>query len=146
MFDTLFDVRDMSVLDLFSGTGGLGFEALSRGAESLVSIDSNRIYIQQQNEWIDKHPKPFKGYVGEVNRILARLTDSFDLILADPPYQEALDDELIKLIEEHANPGATFVYERDRRDEEPITSLIFKLAKEKVVAQTRIQIYKAIEI
>ena len=36
LFDTLRDVREMHVLDLYSGTGALGFEALSRGAVSLI--------------------------------------------------------------------------------------------------------------
>ena len=146
LFDTLRNLRDLEVLDLFSGTGGLGFEALSRGASSLVSIDIDREYIQLQKQWIMTHPKPFQAYAGDVAHVLQRLTDQFDLILADPPYQETMDQELIALIEAHAKPGARFVYERNRRDMEPITSARFILEKEKVVAQTRIQIYKASEL
>ncbi len=143
MFDTLHNVNGLKVLDLYSGTGALGFEALSRGAHSLVSIDSDSNYIQHQNNWIKKHIKPFTGYHGDVQNILSRITGSFDLILADPPYAEEISADVLSLIEQHAAVGAIFVYERNRSNSEPINSLIFELAKEKVVAQTRIQIYKA---
>ncbi len=143
LFDTLRDVRGLNVLDLYSGTGALGFEALSRGAHSLVSIDIDGKYISQQNMWIKTHEKQFKAYVGDVKKVLKRLNDKFDLILADPPYMEEISSEVLSLIEAHADPGAIFVYEKARRSETVLESKIFKIEKEKVVAETRIQIYKA---
>jgi len=143
LFDTLRDIRDYAVLDLFSGTGALGFEALSRGAASLVSIDIDRKYIDQQRMWIKTHEKPYKAYVGDVERVLRKLMNKFDLILADPPYSEVISSSLLGLIENHTNQGATFVYERARRSDSVIESAIFTLEKEKVVAETRMQIYKA---
>jgi hypothetical protein len=47
------------------------------------------------------------------------------------------------LIEAHGTENAYFVYESARRDETSLDSDVFKLLKEKVVAETRIQIYKA---
>lgn len=143
LFDTLRDVRDMTVLDLYSGTGALGFEALSRGAQSLISIDNDKKYIEQQNIWIEKHQKPFKAYVGDVETVLKRLRDKYDLILADPPYEAGLSDTILGLIEERISAGGLFVYERARKNDSTIGSTIFKLEKEKIVAETRIQIYKA---
>ncbi len=143
LFDTLRDVREMTVLDLYSGTGALGFEALSRGARSMVSIDSDRNYIRQQKIWIAKHQKPFSAYIGDVKIILRKLKATFDLILADPPYAEDLSPEVLTLIEQHSASGTIFVYERNKRSESPLGSQLFELVKEKVVAETRIQIYKA---
>ncbi len=145
MFDTLSDVRELNVLDLFSGTGALGFEALSRGAKSLVSIDRERHYIVQQNAWISTHPASFRSYCGDVLKVVSRLTDNYDLILADPPYNEPLDPPLLLWIERHLSAVGRFVYERSRRDETPLASQVLQLAKEKVVAETKIQIYKAAE-
>jgi len=144
LFDTLRYFQDLKVLDLYSGTGALGFEALSRGASSLVSIDHDRNNMIQQNEWIDRHEKPFKGYIGDVEKVLTKLTDSFDLIFADPPYAEEIPRNIVALIEKHARAGAKFVYEKSRRNESVLDSEIFQLEKEKVISETRIQIYKAI--
>jgi len=142
LFDTLRDVRDMSVLDLYSGTGALGFEALSRGATSLVSIDRESKYIAAQKTWIEGRDKSFQAYIGDVKAILKRIDRKFDLILADPPYAEALSEEMIALIESHVSDDSLFVYESARRGETIFDSEVFDLIKEKVVAETKIQIYK----
>lgn len=143
LFDTLRDVREMHVLDLYSGTGALGFEALSRGAVSLISIDQERKYINEQKIWMKHRDKIFKAYVGDVQRVLRKLNQKFDLILADPPYAEKLSSTIIHLIEVHAAENAYFVYESARREESILDSDVFKLLKEKVVAETKIRIYKA---
>lgn len=143
LFDTLRDVTEFSVLDLYSGTGALGFEALSRGANSLVSIDNNRNYIDSQKEWILSHAKPFKSYVGDVETVLLRLEDKYDLIFADPPYAEGLPIEVLSLIESHSTPDTILVFESARRSNTLLESDIFTLVKQKEVAETRIQIYKA---
>ncbi len=144
MFDTLRDVRDLMVLDLYSGTGALGFEALSRGAQSVVSIDMNPHYINEQKLWIKDREKTFRAYTGEVNKVLKRLDQNFDLIFADPPYAEGIPEDIVKLIEAHSARDARIVYECARRSETILNSEILKLEKEKVVAETRIQIYKAL--
>lgn len=143
LFDTLRDVRDMKVLDLYSGTGALGFEALSRGAASLTSIDRDSKYIQAQKLWIKTRDKQFKAYVGDVESVLKRLDQKFDLILADPPYAEPLSQNIGHLIEAHASENAYFVYESAKRDQNIFDSDVFKLTKEKVVAESKIRIYKA---
>lgn len=142
LFDTLRDVRNMHVLDLYSGTGALGFEALSRGASSLVSIDKNASYIKAQREWIQTHEKPFQGYVGFVTTVLGRIDRKFDLILADPPYIEVPSPELLESISDHATADALFVYESSKRQSQDLDRQEFQLLKEKVVAETKIQIYK----
>ncbi|MCF7807863.1 MAG: RsmD family RNA methyltransferase [Candidatus Marinimicrobia bacterium] len=143
LFDTLWDVKGLSVLDLYSGTGALGFESLSRGAAELISIDQDRSYIDKQKQWIHRFESPFKGLVGDVEQVLRRLEQTFDLIFADPPYAEGISDAVLRLIETRIAPGGRFVYERDKGSDEPLDSEIFSLMKEKIVAQTRIEIYKA---
>ena len=142
LFDTLRDVRDMQVLDLYSGTGALGFEALSRGASSLVSIDKNSSYIKAQKEWMAQHERPFQAYAGLVSTVLRNIDTQFDLILADPPYIDVLSLNLLDLIGIHANRDALFVYESSRRESHQLEHQEFQLFKEKIVAETKIQIYK----
>jgi 16S rRNA (guanine966-N2)-methyltransferase len=143
LFDTLRDVKDMRVLDLYSGTGALGFEAMSRGAASLISVDHDSKYINEQRLWMKERNKSFKAYVGDVQRVLTRLHQEFDLILADPPYAQPLSLKIIHLIEERAAENAYFVYESARRDDTDLELNLFELIKEKVVAETKIRIYKA---
>lgn len=143
LFDTLRDVRDMRVLDLYSGTGALGFEALSRGAISLVSIDRDPKYINAQKAWIKDRDKTYQAYIGDVLGVLRRLDQQFDLILADPPYAEKLSDDILMLIEARASQKAIFGYESSRKEDSCLNSDVFILEKEKLVAETRIQIYKA---
>ena len=143
LFDTLREVRNMDVLDLYSGTGALGFEALSRGAASLVSIDRDAKYIRAQKLWIQDRDKVYRAHIGEVMGVLKKIDGQFDLIFADPPYADGLSDEVLRLIEDHSRVGTLFVHESARRDASELDSKIFDLWKEKVVAETKIQIYKA---
>jgi 16S rRNA (guanine(966)-N(2))-methyltransferase RsmD len=79
------------VLDLFAGTGGLGIEALSRGADSAVFIDSSpqSIEIVRRNLESTRLAGRAAVYRNEARRalkVLARAGEPFDLIFLDPPY------------------------------------------------------------
>lgn len=145
LFDTLHNVRGLKVLDLYSGTGALGFEALSRGAASLISIDHDRHYVLAQKSWFEGREKPFKAILGDVEVVMKTLSGTFDLIFADPPYETGIPARVLSLIEEKISSGGRFVYERNKKSSGLIESKIFNLIKEKIIAQTRIEIYKAIE-
>ncbi|MEC8767762.1 MAG: 16S rRNA (guanine(966)-N(2))-methyltransferase RsmD, partial [Actinomycetota bacterium] len=81
-------VNDKSFLDLFSGTGSLGIEALSRGANSVVFVDNN----QEAIDCITLNVK--KLNYGSVSKILKtdalnflKKEEYFDIALIDPPYK-----------------------------------------------------------
>lgn len=84
------DFEEIRALDLFSGTGSISFELLSRGAEQVVSVELGR----QQQQFIQKVAQELKVPAahhqlvrGDVFRYLSGLpTKPFDLIFADPPY------------------------------------------------------------
>ncbi len=83
------NVSEAKVLDLYAGCGTLGFEALSRGASSVMFVDHDRRAI----EIIELNGKLFRGHDVEVARMdsfeyLSRSDENFDLIFADPPYGE----------------------------------------------------------
>jgi 16S rRNA (guanine(966)-N(2))-methyltransferase RsmD len=91
------------VLDLFAGSGALGIEALSRGAEHVVFIEKNRqalISLQQNllhtrfSDRAEIHPF---DCLQALER-LARHTTQFDLVLLDPPYQAGLHQKAIELV------------------------------------------------
>ena len=91
------------VLDLFAGTGNLGIEALSRGAETCVFADSSRESLRLIRENI-AHCKAEEGArveAGDYRKILGNQTEPFDIILLDPPYNKGLLDECFRLIAEN---------------------------------------------
>ena len=88
------------VLDLFSGTGSLGLEALSRGAESVQFVDSHAKSIHILNQNVDK--LDVRGSVSiskvDVLRFLKQAEDSFDLIFIDPPFTKKMGEEVMQTL------------------------------------------------
>ncbi len=78
--------------DLYAGTGAVGIEALSRGAASVLFVESARPSVQliQENLQSLKIDKGFEVFQGNVGKVLRRWQDqsaTFDYIFLDPPYR-----------------------------------------------------------
>jgi len=100
LFSILGDrVAGARVLDAFSGTGALGLEALSRGAREVVFVESDRPAARQLRGNIEALGAAARCKVHEAEALgwLAgpRTGGSFDLILADPPYEAAPERRLL---------------------------------------------------
>lgn len=82
------------VLDLFAGSGGLGIEALSRGAASAVFVESDRRATDSIAKNLTKTRLTGRVETVDVFRFLDRFAGeaTFDLILADPPYAKSRED------------------------------------------------------
>ena len=112
-----FDIENRRVLDLFAGSGQLGFEALSRGAESVTFVDSERdaMDIVKKNardlDFFDKAKYSVADYRNYIRKASGR--DKFDLVFIDPPYaMECCVDAAERLAEaELIIPGAIVVLE-----------------------------------
>lgn len=103
IFNILWSVDGLRVLDCFAGTGNLGLEALSRGAAHATFIDSGREAIQliQKNIAICKFEDqttllPYAAHVAIAK--LAKQGAQFDLIFVDPPYSKDLVNPSIQQI------------------------------------------------
>lgn len=114
-----------SVLDLYSGTGAMGIEALSRGGGrcDFVEADAKACEVIRENlartGLLDRArvlPLPVK-------RALARLTGPYTLVVADPPYEyDQAEGELAQVIERGLlAPEGTLVVEHSKRREWPVT-------------------------
>lgn len=98
-----FDLEGCRALDLFSGTGSIAFELLSRGAEHVVSVELGRQqqqFIAHVAEQLHVERNRFQLVRGDVFRYLASgaSTTPYDLIFADPPYALPDLDKLPDLI------------------------------------------------
>jgi 16S rRNA (guanine(966)-N(2))-methyltransferase RsmD len=85
------DVPNAEVLDLYAGSGALGIEALSRGAERAVFVERNRAALRTIRENLDRTTLADRAEVvgSEVSTFITGTRDRhrrFDLVLADPPY------------------------------------------------------------
>lgn len=88
-------ILEADLLDLFAGTGSIGIEALSRGANSVVFADANRQSIQLLKENLkilspDEKVRVCHSTAGQCIEMLAREAVNFDLIFLDPPFEEDL--------------------------------------------------------
>jgi 16S rRNA (guanine966-N2)-methyltransferase len=77
------------VLDLFAGAGGLGIEAMSRGASSAVFVESNRNALRAIECNLEIACVSGRLQGRDVFDFLKYVTGSFDIIFADPPYEAA---------------------------------------------------------
>ena len=96
------DLSEMCCLDLFSGTGALGLEALSRGAKRVTFVEKNKKYLQKIKkvyfEMSEKEDCEF--YCDEcLNWVKNNNSQTkYDLIFVDPPFNKNLIEDLINNI------------------------------------------------
>lgn len=114
---TYFD--NTRILDLFAGSGNLGFEAISRGAQKCIFVDQELQHLRH----IEKMAKKFniehqtQTILADVEEFLQKNTGSFDFIFADPPYDYFLMEEMIESLLENnwLNEDGWFILEHDKR-------------------------------
>lgn len=122
VFSSLGDrVPDARVLDLFAGSGGMGIEALSRGAASATFVESNDRCVRCVRENLRRAGVAGNVQTMDVFRFLDLYAgeETFDLIFADPPYSKQPGDAdhatALAASEKLAaalSPGGIFVLER----------------------------------
>ncbi|MFI3239248.1 MAG: 16S rRNA (guanine(966)-N(2))-methyltransferase RsmD [Bacteroidales bacterium] len=102
MFNILenwFDFEGMSMLDLFAGTGSIGFEFLSRGCDRVVAVEMSSTqynFIRKvKGELKDDNYTPIKG---DVFKFISAAKVGFDIIFVDPPYDLPRFAEIPELI------------------------------------------------
>lgn len=106
-----FDIEGRRILDLFSGSGQLGIEALSRGAASAVFVDSAKasIDVTKKNLEITGLTDRASIICSDYSTYLTRSNEIFDIVFLDPPYKAGiLADALIKVIPKLSDYGCVF--------------------------------------
>ncbi|QAA81042.1 methyltransferase domain-containing protein [Aequorivita sp. H23M31] len=78
---------EITVLELFAGTGNISFEFASRGVPKITSVDSNTGCIQYINKISEEFSFPITGIKSDAESYLERNSEKFDIIFADPPYE-----------------------------------------------------------
>jgi 16S rRNA (guanine966-N2)-methyltransferase len=114
-------VVDAAVLDLYAGTGSVGLEALSRGADSVVFVESGREALRALEVNIEAVGLGGTIVGGTVERFLASDTGTYDLAFVDPPYDAPLPsvEQVLAALGEHLNEGGVVVLHRRTGSVEP---------------------------
>ncbi|MBO4395816.1 MAG: 16S rRNA (guanine(966)-N(2))-methyltransferase RsmD [Eubacterium sp.] len=108
--ETLFNILQQDIpgcrfLDLFAGSGGIGIEALSRGASeaSFIERDKKALLCIRENLTKTKLKQLATVYPSDYTvalRQLNKIGEPFDIIFADPPYQSGYEAEMMRLLTE----------------------------------------------
>lgn len=134
------------VLDLFTGSGSLAFEALSRQAQYALLCEQNPTVAEQ----LQQHLSLFKCenadvYCGDSMKMLQNdCQQAFDLVFLDPPYRQSLIIPCIHLIERHQwiKPGGLLYLEAEKEAPAPNLGENWNLIKEKQAGQSRFQLWE----
>ncbi|MBS1536155.1 MAG: 16S rRNA (guanine(966)-N(2))-methyltransferase RsmD [Bacteroidetes bacterium] len=125
ILNTLIDFEGIRVLDLCAGTGALGLEALSRGAEYCCFVELSHITANLLHKTLVQftvEPSQYNVVTMDSRLFVSKFSRSagqpFDLIFTDPPYKNKLINPLFKLLKENQLlvDGGLFVAEHDIRE------------------------------
>jgi len=147
IFSMLGDLRGARVLDLFAGTGALGIEALSRGAERTVFVerDAAALAALRANlralDLSEDQAEVRRGEALAALRSARAGAETYDLVLIDPPYRRAgeMGGELSPALAPLLSEQARVVVECDRRA--PL-ELPWEIEKERRYGDTTITIHR----
>lgn len=131
-------------LDCFAGSGGLGFEAQSRGANTVTLVELNRAaakQLQQNKEMLSANNLTIENM--DIINYLNQCTEKFSVVFLDPPFRKGLLKETTQLLNDKALIPEALIYvemENDSNtDELPVN---WQLLKEKIAGQVAYRLYQ----
>ena len=141
-----FELPGASVLDLFGGTGQLGIEAISRGANSAVFVDAREDACRLIKENLRRARFEKEGRVIKSDYLdyLKRSREKFNIILLDPPYAEEFLENSLKMITEIdiLESGGIIVAERPMGKELPWDFTGFTRSRDYKYGKTLLTLYR----
>jgi len=137
-------VQDANCLDCFAGSGGLGFEAMSRGAESLTLVELNKAAAQQLKDnkallKIDNIQVVQQSALDflQVNQ------QNFSLVFIDPPFRKGLAQQAAELLSVKGLDDDALIYvEMEAETNSQVMPSHWQLLKEKVAGQVVYRLYQ----
>ncbi len=121
LFNSLGDIKGLTILDAFAGTGAAGFEGLSRGAASVLFIEIDR--PAQQSITASIQQLGLRNNAKLVKANCSGWSDNnptvlFDIILAAPPYTD-LQLSIVRKLTRHLNPNGIFIVDWPGKQDAP---------------------------
>lgn len=146
MFNILqFDIEGRKVLDLFAGTGQLGIEALSRGAEHATFVEqrNDAVRLIRENLEVCDFTGVSRVVTGEALGFLSSVREKYDLIFLDPPYDSELAEKAIAHIARHdlLAPHGIIMVETDKDKQLPALSAPYSIYREYRYGRIKLTVY-----
>ena len=143
-----FEIPGARVLDLFSGTGQLGLEALSRGAESAVFLDNSRRSLDAVRKNLLQTGLQEKAEVicADTVLYLRSCKKTFDIAYLDPPYQQGLLQKTLPLLPAVMSKSGVIVCEHPTEEQLPQEIGSFALKKNYKYGKIMISVYSSKEV
>jgi 16S rRNA (guanine(966)-N(2))-methyltransferase RsmD len=142
-FNLIGPVDGATVLDLYAGSGALGLEALSRGAASVVFVETDRSALRAIERNLDKLRLTGARVVPhDVTAVLTQETAAgrkYDLVLVDPPYEMTDYTTLARYLPHVLADDGVLVFETDARTE---PQLPLSVRKNRVYGGTRVTLFE----
>lgn len=133
-------------VDPFAGTGNLGLEALSRGAQRCYFGDNSRDSINLIKTNVKKCGAEKRSVIlaGDFTRTLASVKEEADIIFLDPPYQKGLYEKCLEMIDslDLLSEDGIIIAEHDLRDKLPESTENLIKVKERRYGKIMISIYR----
>jgi len=137
IFDILGNLLGKDILDLFSGAGTLGFEALSRGAESVTFVEKNPKTANLMKKYYNRFDThQINVIIKDAFKFLKNCDESYDVIFADPPYEKVDLLTLKELSLKCLNKNGKLVIEMQKKE-----AVNFTTAKIKTYGDTSVAFF-----
>ena len=134
------------VLDLYAGTGAMGIESLSRGAEEadFVEVNSSACAVIKDNLQTTKFLDKAHVFCTTVEKAMSFLNGPYDIIFLDPPYADTGAARAFEVLSNSGLVGGqtVVVLEHSNRASYPSTVGKLELIKDRRHGDTRVSIYK----
>jgi len=142
-------IAQANCLDCFAGSGGLGFEALSRGAEQVTLVELNRGAAKQllankqllQADNLTVINSDALAFIKEAG-IKAEQHQPYDLVFLDPPFRQQLVEQAAKLLNNCGLAEQAIIYVEMEAESTQELPANWQLLKEKVAGQVVYQLYQ----
>ena len=141
-----FMIENKDILDLYSGSGSLGIEALSRGANYVTFVDSSKECILILKKNVESMSNNLSIVNSSVNSFIKNSINKYKIIFYDPPFEldtGIVNDEILK-IENILDINGLLIIHRHKSSEEIKFSKNYELHREKNYGQSKILILRRI--
>lgn len=140
------EVHGSRCLDLFAGSGALGLECLSRGAQSVLFVESDRHVSRQLQRNLETLNTLQRGQVLQQNAldvINKQATEPFDLVFLDPPFDSDLLTQVMPLLSQNAwlAENALVYVEQPSKQDPQTTPVGWSVYKEGKAGYSRYTLY-----
>jgi len=148
LFDILGDIEGLSFLELFAGSGAVGFEAVSRGVQDLTLVEYNPRCLMAIRKNIESlKPKACDLYskeAGDTIEAFHRNKRKFDIIFLDPPYHKEMPKKILQMLGAYdiLAPNGFVVVQHFKQEQLPKESGKLALIKESRYGDTVLSFYK----